>query len=106
MTHTISESDWKLFCRFRLLALERFCERIFRDIDPIASQTDKNWHERYKLLYKLVTDSDEDLAKVFNDFRRSTAYAQLRQMHALGLLTDEEIMQFSSTAREWCVSVE
>jgi hypothetical protein len=106
MTGTISESDWKLFCRFRLLALERFCERIFRDIGPIAAQTDKNWHERYKSLYRLVIESDGDLAKVFDDFRRSTAYFQLKQMRVLGLLTDEEVMQFSSTARSWCDSVE
>lgn len=100
-THTISESDWKLFCRFRLVALERFCERVFNDVVPIATQQEQNWHERYKALYELVTKRDDDMAKVFNDFRRSTACLQLRQMCFLGLLTEEEIAQFSPTAQSW-----
>lgn len=97
----IKESDWKLFRRFHPTALARFCERVLKDSEAIISADGKNHHERYLELYTLVSDKDEELARLFNDFRRSTALIQLRLICSLSLLSEEEILQFSPEAQKW-----
>jgi hypothetical protein len=100
----IKESDWKLFRRFHPIALDRFCERILKDSNTIVSAGSKNHYERYLELYKLVRAKDEDLGRMFNDFRRSTALIQLRLICSFSLLTDEEMAQFSPEAQVWITS--
>jgi len=43
---------------------------------------------------------DKDIARAFNDFRRSTALAQLGIIHSQGLFTAEELLRFSPMTRE------
>jgi hypothetical protein len=97
----IKESDWKLFRRFHPIALARFCERVLKDSEIIISAGSKNHHERYLELYKLVSEKDKELGRLFNDFRRSTALIQLKFICSLLLLTQEEMAQFSPEAQKW-----
>ena len=101
MALDIKESDWKRFRHFHPIALERFCERTLKDIAPIVSQEGPNWHERYLAVHKVLVARDRELANAFNDLRRSTALTQLRLICSLGLLTEEEIEQFSPEAQGW-----
>ena len=48
--HDFPESDWKVFRELRELALERFCERVLDDIEPLRLNTSRNYHERYLAL--------------------------------------------------------
>jgi len=41
------------------------------------------------------------LAGAFDDLRRSTATLRLAEMIALGVVSDEELGQFSEQTREW-----
>jgi hypothetical protein len=92
----ISEADWKKFKKLRAIALERFAERILNESQAICGETSKGAHERYGELYRLLQKRNKEMAQAFDDFRRSTATICLRDMFIHGLLTDEELSEFSS----------
>lgn len=58
----------------------------------------KSSHEKYLSLFKLIQDRDDDVARGFNDFRRSTALMQIGIIHKMGLFTGEELRRFSPEA--------
>ena len=91
----IAESDWKKFKRVRTLALERFSQRVLDDCERIHGDESVTAYERYLELYRLFQDRDREMAKTFNDLRRSTASLCLMLMWRQGLVTDEEMSEFS-----------
>jgi hypothetical protein len=91
----ISESDWKRFKVVRDDALQRYCERVLLDMQSLISDTTRSAHERYLAIYGLIEDRDDMLARLFNDFRRSTAVVQLIGMVNQKLISDSEIASFS-----------
>jgi hypothetical protein len=96
---SISEPDWKLFRRLQPIALDRFCQRVLAEIDRISSDTDKTHHERYLDIYQCIKQRDKELAQAFDDLRRSTAIYQLAHIQSHGLLTPEEMSNFSVEIR-------
>jgi hypothetical protein len=91
----IAESDWKKFKRVRTLALERFSQRVLDDCGRIHGNESLTAYDRYLELYRLLQDQDREMAKTFNDLRRSTASLCLMLMWRQGLVTDEEMSEFS-----------
>jgi hypothetical protein len=91
----IKESDWKVFKPLRVLALERFSERVLDEIARISSDNGKSKHERYVAIYRLVRERDKDIASIFDFQRRSTALRQVVAFLSEGLMTDEELRGFS-----------
>jgi hypothetical protein len=89
------EADWKVFRELRQGALERFCERVLAEIGQVASEPGKSHHQRYLDVFKLMQERDEELARAFNDPRRSTAFFQIAAIYLAGLFTDEELSRFS-----------
>ena len=100
MSRAIPESDWKHFRKLREVALERFCERVLGEIGRIASNGTTSSHARYLEIFKLTENRDDELARAFNDSRRSTAIFQLAAIYSLGLLQQDELDGFSSETRE------
>lgn len=72
----ISEADWKIWRRLHLLALNRYCRKVFTDIAKLhdAPGTD---HERYVKLYQLVKRRDIQLGEIFDGPKRSDAYFRI-----------------------------
>jgi hypothetical protein len=99
MSRDISERDWKIFRELHKVALNRLCERILTEARAEIDRGDQTPHERYLRLFKLIQDRDDDVARAFNDFRRSTAQMQLGIIASMGLLTQEEIERFGPEAR-------
>src|SRR5450432_590571 len=99
MRTEIRESDWKVFRQVHPVAVNRFCEKVLRDIMSIASDATRAAHERHLEICKLVRERDRTLGDAFNDMRRSTALLQLSVIHSHGLLTEEEMTRFSPEAR-------
>ena len=91
----IQESDWKTFKGLRRVALERFCEQVLGEIAGISSDVTKTKHERYLAIYRLVRERDKEIAQIFDYLRRSTAVRQICAFRAHGLLTTQELRQFS-----------
>ncbi len=100
MSRDIPESDWKVFRELRVIALERLCERALNDIQRIAGDASKTFHERYLAVYKTIQQRDREVANAFNDFRRSTAVLQLGIIHSHDLLTEAELSRFTDETRK------
>jgi hypothetical protein len=95
----IKESDWKLLKQMAPVAMERFCRRTLADIDRIASDGARNYHQRYLAIFAVMRDRDKEMARAFDDLRRSTALLQLSIIYSHGLLDDEEFLRFSAETR-------
>ena len=91
----ITESDWKTFKQLREHALERFCGRILDEIERIGSDQTKSRHERYIAICQLTRERDNEIDQIFDTLRRSTAVIQICSARLHGLLTDDEVRQFS-----------
>lgn len=92
----IAESDWKKFKRVRTLALERFSQQVLDDCARIDTDDSLTAYERYLGLYRLFQDRDREMAKTFDDLRRSTAALCLMLMWRQRLVTEDELATFSS----------
>lgn len=69
---TIKKSDWKLLRCLHTVALER-----------------------YLSLFNYFSQRNKEVARLFDDLRRSTARLHIIGLKRSGLLTDEEFAQFS-----------
>ena len=100
MSRDLPESDWKAFRKLREVALARFCEHVLGEIGTIASTGGVSYHDRYLKIYRLIGNRDEELARAFNDPRRSRAILQLAAINSYGLLSAEELLSFTPETRE------
>lgn len=94
-----AESDWKIFKKLRVIALERFSQGILDQSQAVCSKTSLTAHERFGDLYDLIQKQNKEMAAMFDDFRRSTADLRLRLMVMHKLLTGEELSEFSPEMR-------
>jgi glutaredoxin 2 len=106
MPTEIKESDWKLFRRFHEIALERFCERVLREVQAATTEYSENYHASYLKFFALIRDRNKTMASAFDDLRRSNAFVLLANIKQQGLLTEEELMQFSPEARDAIEAIE
>ena len=95
MTTEIKESDWKVLRRVHPLAVERFCERVLGEVERLARDSAQSLHERYLQIYKLMEQRDREMARLFNDPKRSRALTMMVHMRAEGLMTDEEFAELT-----------
>ena len=100
MPREIKESDWKTFRRLHKVALERFCQQVIEEISQATSGVTENYHEHYLEVFRLIMDRNEEMARAFDDMRRSRAFILLANIKEKLLLTDEEFLELSSDARE------
>ena len=100
MTSDVPESDWKVFRDLREVALDRFCKDVLEELHRVLLDGSRGHHERYLVVYRLLQDRDEKLARAFNNPRRSMMMWQLAAIHALGLLTPDELSGFTPETRQ------
>lgn len=96
----IIESDWKKFKELHKLALDRFCLGVLADAETIAQHSALSPHARYRMLYRLTRDRDEDIVQTFDRYSRSSALMALRMMVMHDLLTDAELSILSEETRK------
>ena len=99
MTRTIAEADWKVLRRLHPLALERFCERALAEIEQVTQNRTQSAHQRYIDIFKIVEQRDRDIARLFNDPKRSHALTMLTGIRSEGLLSDDEFSALSLETR-------
>jgi len=99
MVREIKESDWKLFRRLHSVALERFCQQVIEEINQTTNCAG-DYHERYLAVFNLILERNEQMARAFDDMRRSNAFILLANIRGSQLLTDEEFSQFTPETRE------
>lgn len=96
----IAETDWKRLRQVKELALERLCASILDECQAIILREGSTSHERYLALYRHIHDRDKDVAEAFNGLSRSTGLDRLATMCALGLITDQELAEFSAETQQ------
>lgn len=105
MTRSIAEPDWKVFKELHPIALRRFCDRALEEAAAILANWEKDSQERFLALHELVRNRHRDLARLFDDYRRSTALIQLASMASYGLLTESDLARLTpegrATVRIW-----
>lgn len=99
MSRDAPESDWKAFRELREVALQRFCERVLKELQPHIQDASASPHERYLAVFRLLQERDEELAAAFNDPARSRMILQLALIHGHGLLTSDEFGRFTAETR-------
>ncbi len=99
MEQNIPESDWQLFARFHKIALDRFCHTILEQIAPLAVGSLPSAHERYLKVWGVMEEGQKEIARLFNDYRRSTALQQLALICNAKAITEEEFAMFSEETR-------
>jgi hypothetical protein len=95
MERQISEPDWKRWRKLSEAALERYCEKALAKVVSVAEDDGGTAHERYLNLWKLLRKTDRKLTAVFDNPRRSVAYAQIAQAVATGIVKRAELAEFS-----------
>lgn len=95
----IKESDWRRFRELHEIALDRFCQSVFADVEKLLADTRKTPHERYGALYGLIQERDKLMATLFNGMSRSNALLQLAGLYHRKLVTAEELSSFSDETR-------
>ncbi len=101
----LPEADWRLLRALHDTALDRYCARVLQECATGIRDTNGSAHDRYLRLFRVVNERDASLAAAFNDLRRSTAIQRLASMMALGVVTDEELSQFSQTTRDSATTI-
>jgi len=100
MAAEIPEADWKVLTRLKPLALERLCRRILREAGNIIAHAEEGeYHRTYLKLYEHIQKKDKDLARCFNDWRRSQAIWLLVEWRRQHLISDEEYAAFTPETR-------
>ncbi|MDB5394692.1 MAG: hypothetical protein JWM91_2198 [Rhodospirillales bacterium] len=90
MFDSIPEWDWKKIRDLKPVLLDRFCQRILREIDHKAAEVTLSHHQRYLDIWEIMRNQDRELAKMFNGLRRSVAILCIWHTRRLALMTDEE----------------
>jgi hypothetical protein len=99
MLRAIPETDWKVLRRLHPLALERLCERVLAEVEQVMQNRTQSTHQRYLDIFRIVEQRDRDIARLFNNPRRSQALTMLAGIRSEGLLTDVEFAALSPDTR-------
>jgi hypothetical protein len=99
MSQQISESNWNTLRELKPVLLERFCKRVLADVTQAVNNNGETHHQRYQRVFQLLQEHNGDLARAFDDIRRSNALSKLMATRSLGLLTEEEFMRFRPETR-------
>ena len=95
----MKESDWKVFRRLHSVALERYCQRVLAEVRA-ATECKDSYHDCYRDVYRLIRSRDKTMAQAFDDPRRSNGLILLVNIIEEGLLTGEELQEFSGEVQE------
>ena len=100
MADSIPERDWKYMRSIHDEILAALCDRINSQSEVILKQGQNTPHKTYLDLYRHIQDSDDIIARCFNDWRRSTLQMKISALLENGLLTDAHIQNLSPEAQE------
>lgn len=93
------EDDWKHFKKIQATALDRLCARVLKQLQQHCTATTGTNFERFEKALSTMKEGGNEYKRAFTDFRRSTAFMNLLQIVALGLISDEELKGFSAQTR-------
>jgi len=78
----VHESDLKVFKQLHPIALDRFSRQALDETEALLKDNTKSSHDTYLAIYKLIERRDKEMANVFDDYLRSTAFWQIAKLHS------------------------
>jgi hypothetical protein len=99
MPEHMPERDWKLWQRLAPRLLNRFCNAAAAKAAEF-SMSDASGHEKFLALYRFISETNGDIAVVFDDRRRSSAILQIGAAVARGIMSEAELNSFSEETQE------
>ena len=99
LTREIKEPEWKVLRRVHPLVLERFCELVLAEIDRVSRDGTTSHHARNLQIFRFLQQRDREMARVFDNPRRSHALTMLAQIRSQGLLMEDEFSSMSPETR-------
>jgi hypothetical protein len=95
----IKQPDWKVLRRVHPLALERPSERVLAEIDHVSRDGATSHHARYLQIFRILPQRDREMARLFDNPRRSHALTMLAQIRSQGLFREDEFSILSPETR-------
>lgn len=95
------EKDWKVLRKLEDKLLQRFCNNALDKIKPVIENRGNDSHEAYSSLWEIMHREDKELATMFDDLKRSTAFFKLAAWKRNGLLSDTEFSEFSNETKDF-----
>lgn len=80
----IKETDWKVLRRLHPLAVERFSERVLTEVERVIDNSTESAPQRYLDIFRIIKRRDREMARLFNDPRRSQGLMMLAQIRLEG----------------------
>ena len=96
---SIYERDWRKLRALKSNALNTACECVFKKVNEISSERDKDVHQAYLALWKLIHEEDKQIAYMFDNLKRSNAIEKLAWWKVKGVISDEEFSGFNEETR-------
>ena len=95
----IPEADWKLFKKHHAVVHEAFSRRAMATVRELMDDKSAASIERFQSIALYVNKIAKKEDALFNDYRRSSALAFLRVFLLEGLLSDEQVAEYSDEVR-------
>jgi hypothetical protein len=99
MQEHLPEQDWKRWQQLAPTLLNRFCDSVVTKAAGFSTGQPKG-HESFLALYGFVADSNETIAIVFDNRRRSSALLQMAAAVVRGMMSESELRSFSERTQE------
>lgn len=96
--YRISETDWKRWVHLADDVLDRHYDKVLAEAGRLPKAPGSRY-ERYQKLKKLVENSEDVIAEVTDEQRRTTAVLQIVAALREGLITDRDLKPFSQETR-------
>lgn len=96
----ILEKDWKLIRALKDRVLDMACSRILVKLKAILDNSESTNHQTYLKIWQVIKKEDAAIAYMFDDLRRRNALDKLAAWKRNGLVSDEEMLQFSQTTQD------
>ena len=97
--NSIPESDWKYLRANAAAMLETFCKRANDEAARLVTSPALSQHEKFLRLFQHVLESNEIIARCFDDWRRSNILLKALSLRQEQLLTDEHLAHLSEETR-------
>lgn len=93
---SIAEADWKKLRARREHTLRAACTGILDATVPILDNRAGRKHAAHQERWRLVQMQNEEIALMFDDVNRSSAFFKLATWYAHGLRSGEDLATFST----------
>ncbi|HSJ03640.1 MAG: hypothetical protein ACAI34_03785 [Verrucomicrobium sp.] len=100
MSRSLPESDWKKFRQIHAAALQRFSQQKLDHLAKLAAREGKTPQEKLLSTFEFAHKTQSEMAAIFDDMRRSTAFMYLLRMRAENLIAPEEWDSLSDETRK------